>query len=271
MHSATRLRLLSPVFLLTAALLTTVPASQSRAESDEAAAIACDLPTELTTPDMALPKVNAALAAGHVVEVLAIGSGSTVGDATGNIGPAFVFKRPTSSFPYRMIEALQALRPDARFNLTVKGGRDMTADTMLDVLQQALAAHHFDLIVWQTGTVEAVRGLRPEAMRDVLEDGIDAASADGADVILVDPQFSRFLRANTDVAPYESALQQAASMNGAALFHRFDLTQTWSGSGAIDLERVTKADRDHTITVLNTCLGRGLAKFILTGAADATH
>lgn len=231
-----------------------------------AASVACDLPQELVKPAVALSRVAAALAKRGKVEVLAIGSGSTVGDSSGAGGEAFVYKRPTSSFPYRMIESMQAAKPAAAFDLTVKGGRNMTAEAMLPLLREELATHRVDLVVWQTGTVEAVRGLRPEAMRDVLQEGIDAARAAGADVVLIDPQFSRFLRANTDLDPYEAALQQIATMTGAALFHRFDLTRSWAGSGDIDLERVDRGARDHTISALNICLGRALGRFVLAGA-----
>ena len=50
----------------------------------------------------------------------------------------------------------------------------MTADAMLPILQRELAAHHYDLVLWQTGTVEAVQGLRPDALRGVLQEGADA-------------------------------------------------------------------------------------------------
>ena len=253
-------------------LAATVPGwCQAEGPEVSAASVACDLPAELTTPDMALPRVAVALAKRGQVEILAIGSGSTVGDVSSAAGPAFVYKRPLASFPYRMQETLQAAQPAARFNLTVKGGRNMTAETMLPLLRQELAAHHYDLVLWQTGTVEAVRGLRPEAMADVLQDGIEAAQVDDADVIMVDPQFSRFLRANTDLAPYEAAIQQTVTVTGATLFHRFDLTQLWVKNGEIDLEQVSRDARDHTIAVLNICLGRALAKFVLTGAEESTR
>lgn len=244
---------------------------QAEAPEVPAASVKCTLPSELTTPDAPLPRFAAALAAARPVEILAIGSGSTVGDTSGTGGPAFVYNHPTSSFPYRMTEALQAANPAIRFHLTVKGGRNLSAESMLPILQAELAAHHYDLVVWQTGTVEAVRGLRPEAMRDVIQEGIDAAGANGADVVVVDPQFSRFLRANTDLAPYESALQQTATMTGAALFHRYELTQIWADNGEIDLERVSRAARDPTILALNICLGRALAKFVLTGAEQKSR
>ncbi len=232
-------------------------------------AVACDIPADLTTPDSPLPHVAAALAANRPVEVLALGSGSTVGDATGNVGPAFIYNRPGESFPFQMIESLHEAHPDATFQLTVKGGRNMTAEDMLPLLRQALAGGHYDLIVWQTGTVEAVRGLRPGSLRDVLHTGIQDAEAAGSDVVIVDPQFSRFLRANVDISPYESALQQIAGMTSAALFRRFDLTQAWATTGRIDLEKVSRDARERTISELNICLGRALARFVLNGAGGA--
>src|SRR5664279_4469995 len=151
-----------------------------------------------------------------------------------------------------MLEALRTARPAAKFHLTVKGGRNMTAEMMLATLTQELTANHFDLVLWQTGTVEAVRGLRPDTLRGVLEDGVDAAQKAGADVVLVDPQFSRFLRANTDMGPYETVLQQIAGLPGVSLFNRFDLTQDWVNSGQVDLERVSREQRDKTVALLNT-------------------
>jgi hypothetical protein len=243
---------------------------QADAPPVAAASVKCNLPPELITPDTALPRLAAAIAKRGEVNILALGSGSTVGDTSGTGGAAFVYHVPMLSFPYRMIEALQAAKPAIGFHLTVQGGRNMTAEEMLPLLRQELTAHHYDLVVWQTGTVEAVRGLRPETMRDIMQDGIDAATTEGADVVVVDPQFSRFLRANTDLAPYEAALQQVATTPGVTLFHRFDLTHTWTTDGDIDLERVSRGARDHTIAMLNICLGRALAKFVLAGAEQQT-
>ena len=107
-----------------------------------------------------------------------------------------------------MLEALQKMRPSLRFDLTVKGGRSMSAETMLSLLHQELAAHHYDLVLWQTGTVEAVLGQRPAALRGVLEEGAEAVDKAGADLVLIDSQFSRFLRANADLSPYQTVLQQ---------------------------------------------------------------
>jgi hypothetical protein len=144
----------------------------------------------------------------------------------------------------------------------------MTAEAMEDVVQKELAAHHYDLLVWQTGTVEAVRGLRPDGLRDVVDEGADAAAKAGVDLVLIDPQFSRFLRANADVGPYETALQQATGNPDVTLFHRFELSQLWVSNGEIDLERASREKRDETVASLNRCLGEALARYVLSSTAE---
>ena len=250
------IRLLIPLL----ALLLAAPAG-SRAQPAAPLPEACAAPSEFSEPEEPLPNFAAALER-KSVSVLAIGSGTTVGEVNGS---------PGASFPYRMVDALRDARPGVSFELTVKGGRNLTADAMLGLLKTELAQHHFALVLWQTGTVEAVRGLRLDGMRGALQEGIQQIQDTGGDVVLVDSQFSRFLRANTDLDPYESALQQIATLPGVVLFRRFDLMRGWAGEGRIDLERVRKPDRDKAVALLNTCLGDTLAAFVLDGAAQASH
>jgi acyl-CoA thioesterase I len=252
---------MSRVFFLVLAGLVAV-ASPSRAQHLAGASEACQAPADFTQPDEPLPNVRAALDGHKPVSVLAVGSGTTVGEVNGP---------PGASFPYRMIDALRAARPDATFDLTVRGGRNMTAEAMLDLIKTELATKRFALVFWQTGTVEAVRGLRPDALRSVLQEGVEAIQQAGGDVVLIDSQFSRFLRANTDLDPYENVMQQIAALPGVVLFHRFDLMRSWANDGHIDLERVHKADREKAVALLNTCLGEALANFVLDGAEQAGH
>jgi len=228
----------------------------------------CDMPAGLTTPSASLPRVAAALTKAGGLDILALGSGSTVGDTGPGAGPALSYRVPEGSFPYRMVDALRSMRPALRFNLTVKGGRNMTADAMLPVLRREMAADHYDLVLWQTGTVEAVQGLRPDLLHGVLEVGAKAVEAAHADLVLIDLQFSRFLRANTDLNSYETVLVQMTKTQTVTLFHRFDLTRGWVNTGQVDLERVSRDQRDKTIATLNECLGQALARYVLAGAGE---
>lgn len=224
----------------------------------------CAAPDEFTAPDEPLDHVAAALAAGGPLNVLAIGSATTVGEASSTAHGT----PPGGSFPYRMADALRSALSNIPVQLTVHGGRGLTAEDMLPMLQAGLKDGKYQLVLWQTGTVEAVRGLRPEAMQAALQEGVETVHNAGADLVVIDSQFSRFLRANANLEPYETVLDQAATMPGVVLFHRFEVMRSWAHEGHIDLEKTPKAGREKAIGQLNTCLGITLARFVLNGAAE---
>ena len=223
----------------------------------------CGAPEEFVTAEEPLAQFGHAISTGDVVNVLAVGSATTVGPVTASGQQSAA---EGESFPWQMIRALRAALPSVTFHLTVRGGRGMTAEEMLPLLAAALKEQHYPLVLWQTGTVEAVRGLQPDGLLDILHTGADQVRDAGGDLVLIDSQFSRFLRANTDLDPYANVMQQVATMPGVALFHRFDLMRAWVNDGRLDLERTPKADRDKAQDELNACLGRALAHFVLSGA-----
>ena len=171
-----------------------------------------------------------------------------------------------TAFPWRMAEALQAAVPKLMVNITVRGGHGATAGEMADMIRDALAAKSYGLLLWQTGTVEAVRNLPPDDFTAALVEGVDAATERGADVVLVDPQYSRFLQAHADVEPYEQALADVAAMPNVELLHRFDLMHHWADDGQIDLEHTEAEERRPILDLLHKCLGAYLARMVLAGA-----
>ena len=220
----------------------------------------CDVAPQFVTAQRPLAPLKAAIDAGGPIEILAVGSGSTTG-ADG--------LRPDDMFPYRMLDALRAAVPGVRFNLTVRGARGMSAEEMLPVVEAQMRQTPAKLVLWQTGTVEAIRGLRPARMRQVLHEGLDVIRGAGGSLLLIDPEFTRALQANTDVEPYETELQQVASLPGAALFHRYELTRFWVLQERIDPERAPKDAREAELTRLNRCLGDALARYVLSGVGVA--
>ena len=238
------------VLLLLALSVARLPAASAGPEG--APAVVCPSAVDAETPDQPLDNLAAAVKSGGPIDVLALGSANTV--ASGK-----------AAYPYAMLQALTLALPHTTFRLTVEGGRGRTAGDLLEDLRAALKRQHFALVVWQTGTVEAVRGTRPEELQDVLEEGASMVEGQGGNLVLMDPQFSRFLRANTDIDPYEQAIAAAAQVPGADLFRRFDLMHGWAEDGTLDLERTTAAERPAVVSLLNQCVGRSLARFVLNG------
>ena len=71
-------------------LLAAVQPGWARAED----ALACELPSDLTTPAAPLTYVAAALAARGELNILALGSGSTVGNSGNSGGPGTAYNLP---------------------------------------------------------------------------------------------------------------------------------------------------------------------------------
>ncbi len=260
---------------------------------------ACPAQPELMPPREALPNLAAVLHPGGHVSILVVGSAAVFGpeaslapgtvtsrtlrvappaatepaspaaplDAGAGAGP--VADRPSeASFPVRMKAALEARLPGLTISLVVRGGRSLTAEDMLPLLRAGLdGPQRPQLVIWQTGTVDAARNVPPGQFNQSLSDGTDATIDAGADLILVDPQFSRFLQANADLPPYFGALRNAAALPGVALFPRFELMQSWSESGLLDLETAEPGDALRFAKTLHACLGTLLAEMVLDDAA----
>jgi hypothetical protein len=150
--------------------------------------------------------------------------------------------------------------------VTEVGHRGMTAEDMLGPMRDALAKKQYRLVLWLTGTVDAVNSVPPDDFYEALADGAAAATNAGADLVLVDPQYSRFLEANANLEPYVNALRAVGALPGVALFPRFDIMKDWADNGAIDLERTPKSDRPAAAARLHACLGRELARMLVQGA-----
>lgn len=234
-----------------------------------------------TSPD--LGHVAAVLHGAKKLEVLAVGSATMFGPeaslAAGTVtsqvlgnGVAAdtgkILTQPPSerAFPLQMAKNLRTLFPGTEVQVSVRGGRGLLATEMLDLLRKELTLKQYDLVIWQTGTVEAVRNLPPSEFGQTLSDGAQAVQEAGGDLILVDPQFSRFLQTNSNLDPYLQALQQVSAMPGVVLFHRFDLMRGWANDGGIDLERTSRSDRQKAIETLHACLGRHLARLVAASA-----
>ncbi len=231
-----------------------------------------------------LPHVGAVLQAGSTLNVLAIGSASMFGPeaslapgtltdqavngAASTTAPSaqVMTDHASNAFPERMAKALEAAVTGMKVNVTVRGGRGLSAADQLHLLQDGLQHGTFALVIWQTGTVEAVRNLPPSEFAQTLADGADSVATAGADLVLIDPQFSRFLQTNSNIEPYQQAFQQLGSLPGVLLFRRFDLMRTWVNDGQIDLERTPKGERKRAVERLHTCLGEHLARLVLSGA-----
>ena len=121
------------------------------------------------------------------------------------------------------------------------------------------------LVIWQTGTVDAMRSVDPDDFRAAVDEGVVALQKAGADVVLINLQYSPRTETMISAPPYLDNMRVVAQQHDVPLFDRFAIMRHWNEPGRFDLfsavHGVELAKRVHD------CLGRALSKFVI----DAAH
>lgn len=219
---------------------------ESRAADD------CPVPPDSFTYEPTLPRLVASLKSGKPLTLVALGGASTEGKAAGGI---------EYSWPNQLGAALRRSFPDATITVVNLGKPRQTAAMAVERIETEVLSHKPSLVLWETGTVDAVRGVDLFEFRYTLESGIRALQPD-VDVVLVDRQYSRWTLTMVDFEPYMRALQQSADFNDIPLFPRSALMRDWSESGEIDYSVDDKDKRRAMARKVYRCLGQAMAAFL---------
>jgi acyl-CoA thioesterase I len=240
--------------LFSALLLAAVVAAAARA-SDEPA---CGAPPELLEPGAPLPATARAVAAG-ALRIVAVGSASVLGPGTSG---------PAAAWPARLEALLAGRYPGLKLETVVRGAPGLTAADSIAMIREELRRAPAQLVLWQTGAVEVARNLELDEFAATLDMGLKRIHVAGADAVLVDPQFSRFLRANAHVEPYREAMRLAAAANNAPLLQRYELMHAWAEADKVDLERAPRSAKVATADRLNDCLAQAMAELLARGIEE---
>jgi len=184
-----------------------------------------------------LPHVASKLVAGQPVVIIAFGSSSTAG--YGATSPDF-------NYPNRLAAQLRRQYPTADISVVNagKGGED--APEMMKRLQTAVIDMHPDMVIWQVGTNAVLRNLDPGETAKLVEEGIARIQAAGADVVLIDPQYSPRINEHAESAgKMMTLLNKTAELRKVGIFPRFAVMKDWHERQAIPIENFVIADGLH--------------------------
>ncbi len=205
-------------------------------------------------PDFSLPHVALAIAR-KKLDVAVVGSASS--ELSGPAGTNI-------AYPTRLEEALRSLLPGVTVKVATYARPRETASEMEAKLPRIISDSKPALLIWQTGTADAIRGVDPEEFRVSLDDGVDKVRAADADVVFMNMQYSPRIEAMLAVTAYADAMRIVALKREAVLFDRFTIMKRWNEGGVFDLYGATRttniAERVHD------CLGRLLADVVIAGA-----
>lgn len=213
---------------------------------------ACDVPEELMQFDDKLPHLAERLHAGEAVKIVAVGGASTTGLAAGSSDLAY---------PHRLQEILARSYPSP-IAVVNRGVPRQTAQQMLDRFPTDVIAEDPVLVIWETGTTDAVRGVGVDDFAATLQTGIDEFKARGIDILLVDMQFSHSTATLIDFERYLNALHRVGDVNDVNVFPRFEMMRYWSEQNVFNFDGVAKDQRAGLAAKVYECIAAKLAEAI---------
>jgi hypothetical protein len=236
---------------LSLALLAVVAcASVARAEEAET----CPVPASLLATESPLPKVVDAVKEGRPLDILVIGSRSS------SIGGS-----QEGAYPARLQAALKDKLGQATINVSVEIQPKQTAEETVSSFVKLMEAKKPTLVIWQTGTVDAMRSVDPDDFHAAVDEGVTALQNAGADVILMNLQYSPRTETMISGSPYMDNIRAVAQEHDIPLFDRFSIMHQWNEQGDFDLFSAVKGP--ELAKRVHDCIGRALSNFIF----DAAH
>ena len=239
--------------LLLAFLVLAGPANY---ESPKTAALPaeCRVAENMIEPNFALRQVARAIAAKHL-EILVLGAGSSLlPGANGS----------KDAYPARLQHALSEKLSGVEVKVTTDVKAKRSAAEMAKALPQALSGIKPALVVWQTGTVDAMQAVDPDQFSQALDRGVNYARSAGADVVFINPQYSPRTESMIAIGTYAENMRWVALQQEAPLFDRFGIMKLWADTGTFDLQSATK--KLDMAEHVHDCIGRLLGDLVIAAA-----
>ena len=216
----------------------------------------CEIPGYLLFGNNELKRVAEAVATHKRLTIAVVGTGSSA-----LAGP----NGPPSAYPARLEEALKQRLPGIAVKVVTLVRTRMTAEDLAKGMEKLLVDEKPDLVIWQTGTFDAIRRIEPDDFRAALDEGVETLHKGGADVILMNMQYSPRTDIMVPLGPYADNMRVVAQQHEIPLLDRLAIMRHWSDIGAFDLYA---AGKDNVLAhKVHDCIGRAIASMII----DAAH
>ncbi len=215
----------------------------------------CAVPGYLLFGDSLLQRVTAAVAKEKTLRIVVLGGASST--LPGPDGAQY-------AYPARLEVALKQLLPTVTVTVTADIKTRQSAEEAADHMDKLVLDQKPNLVVWQAGTYDAVRGTDLEDFRSSIADGVEKIQANGTDVVLLNMQYSPRTESMVAVGAYADSMRWVAREREVPVFDRLAIMRHWYESGQFNLYATTKDL--STAKQVHECLGRTLASLIIDAA-----
>ena len=138
------------------AVLATITLAGGAVAAESAPTPDCDVPERLISTETELTRVNKEITDRHRLDITVVGSRSSA--LSGPDGARF-------AYPAQLEIALKERLPGNEIKVTAHVPSGQTTADMAAGLAKILSEDHPALVIWQAGTVDALRGVEPDDFR----------------------------------------------------------------------------------------------------------
>jgi hypothetical protein len=214
----------------------------------------CSVAAHLARAEYPLPRVSAAVNRDRQLNIAVVGAGSST-----LLGPG----GNDLAYPTRLQVILSKRMPGVKIKVSTNVKPRRSAVEMAEGFEKLLMEEKPALVIWQSGTVDAINGADPEDFRATLDEGVETLQGGGADVVLMNMQYSPRTESMIAIHAYADNMRLVSQQREVPLFDRFALMKYWSEVGTFDLYAATK--RLETAARIHECVAQLLADLIHDG------
>jgi acyl-CoA thioesterase-1 len=207
-----------------------------------------------------LPHTAVRIAARAPLRVVAFGSSTTEG-----VGAS----TPEATYPARLEVELRTALPDMEVTVINRGNGGEEAEDLARRVPDVIADGP-DLVIFQTGTNDALRDVPMERFLALTREGLDAFRAAGIDVLLMEPQYCRAMEDTPGSFAYCEAVRALGVEYGLPVVRRYDLMREWLRSGLLTPAQMVTDDDLHMADAGYAELAHAVARQLLSSATSTS-
>ena len=225
-------------------------------------ALRCTAPQDVTRFNVKLPNTSRAVRSGKALVIVAIGSSSTEGVGASDAA---------HTYPALLAEELRHRWPQLAVTVINKGVGGEIAAQMLARFERDVLPYRPQLVIWQTGSNQALRSADIKGYTGTIREGIRRLKAERIDVVLMDPQFAPRVVARPIHMLIVDFIDAVANEMKVAVFRRFAVMRHWITSGQYKMGEIISSDGLHMNDVSYSCIARLMADSLVAAAEPESH
>ena len=191
------------------------------------------------------------------IRIVAFGSSSTEG-----IGAS----SPLAAYPAALERDLDQRLPREKIVVLNRGVGGQDADDMMARIDQDALALRPDLVIWQTGSNDPLRGVPLDRFKDETREAVLRLRSAGIDVMLLEPQWCAVFDRLRGSASYRDAVRDVGQELDVPVIKRSTLMKSWIRLRLLTNAQLFARDGLHMADGGYSLLAKDIASEILTDA-----